>query len=94
MSRRTGYRDKNGKPIREGNVLEGYFTAPWDDQWPIKRQFRVVKQNGRWFCEGIESGDEDDWLKNFKHLEVKERSMGYTLYDVPVRDHLVKTKEI
>jgi len=69
--RRTGYKDKNGKSIREGDTLEGYFSAPWDEEVWITRRFRVVKDpSGRWLCDGIEANDENDWLANFKRLEV------------------------
>ena len=73
----TGYKDKNGKAIREGDTLEGYFAAPWDEEVCITRRFLVVKDpGGRWFCEGIESNDEDDWLATFKYLEVVKPAVG------------------
>lgn len=68
--RRTPYRDKHGKSIYEGDRVSGWFSAPWDEQVPIERSFDVRKHGRNWFCEGVENNDEDDFLKNFKHLEV------------------------
>ena len=68
--RHTGYKDKNGKIIREGDLVEGAFTAPWDHDVWITRRFRVVKEDGRWLCDGVEASDENDWLSNFEHLTI------------------------
>lgn len=66
----TGYCDKFGKQIRDGDIVSGWFSAPWDEQVPIQRHFRVTKWGKRWFCEGVEGNDEDDFLCEFKGLEV------------------------
>jgi hypothetical protein len=69
MAKRTGYKDAKGKPIREGDVLVGWYKAPWDEHQPILRHFRVCKEDGRWWCQGMESREEDDFLSNMLDLE-------------------------
>jgi len=72
----TGYNDRDGNPIREGDILEGWFGAPWDEQFPIKITFKVVRYGRRWLCQGIETNAEDDWLSEFKHLTRTQKTEG------------------
>ena len=67
VRRRTRYRDKRGNPIFHGDILEGCFGAPWDEEVPITIRFRVVRDYGRLWCKGIESNHEDDYLSEMAH---------------------------
>lgn len=69
----TGYRDKHGRRIYEGDKVSAWLSAPWDSEQPIERFFIVRKEGGQWFCDGVESNDENNFLKEFTTLEVQAR---------------------
>ena len=53
--------------------MRTWMSAPWDEQVPIERTFKVEREPGvGWMCKGEKSNDEDDLLKHFRHLEIQK----------------------
>jgi len=75
VRRRTGYKDKHGRMIKEGDKVGCWLSAQWDEEVPVFREFIVCKKSGMWFCKGIKANDEDDFLKNFAHLIIIKESV-------------------
>lgn len=71
--RKTGYKDKHGNQILDGDVVGAWMSSPCDSDVPVYRTFIVEKEPVGWMCKGEHGCDEDDLLKNFKHLEIQKQ---------------------
>lgn len=58
------------RKVRVGDRMVTWFPSPWDEEVPIRVEFKVVRKEGRLFCEGIKTNEFDDWLTEFNHLEL------------------------
>jgi hypothetical protein len=70
----TNLTDKKGNKIYKGDKLRGLFSAPWDEEQSIELEFIVTWENGNWWCRGIKTQIEDDYLSDMhSHLEKTDK---------------------